>query len=519
MSVIIAIALCWLPSIGFCETYYVSLDGLDSRTGTADWTNALRTIGNAITKATSAGDVVLVSNGTYVLTETARLVIDTHVTIMSLNGPEQTIIDGNYPTRNRGSVTMGNPQALLSGFTISNSSAAGGSIAVDYGGGVRVNSGIVSNCIIRNCSSRRGGGGAAVYGTNSFLLETRLFDNYAEDHQSWGGGGGVYASDGNVFKCIISNCVSPRGGGMFLQGVNTIQACTINSNSASTAGGLLNNTGASEIKECTISSNNAILNAGGLYLNANHNALVSNCVIEGNSVNGSGGGLYAAGGNRVFDSTIQFNTAGDKGGGARSSAVIWERCLIQNNLAENEGGGLYAAGGDFTSCLIASNDSHVDGGGVYIYRAETAMRNCTIVANTASNTAGGVYIGRGSTGTYTNLMVNTIVYFNTAASSSNWYGAYYPDYVSFTNCCLAPVPAANYASGSGNTASNPAMVNVDEGNYHLTKESPCVNTGLLESWMINAVDLDGRAFPDRFSGLPDMGCYEFVWPGSMIKLY
>ncbi len=362
--------------------------------------------------------------------------------------------------------------------------------------------------------------------TVELLIESTLFDNYSEDSGSYGGGGGFYAATGNVYNCIISNCVSPRGGGAFLIGKSFIQACTINSNRASSGGGLWNDTGASEIKTCTINSNYATYQAGGLYLVADRNALISNCVITANSVNrtatvnsGYGGGLYVLGGNRIIESIIQGNTAGDQGGGARAGSDIWERCLILNNVAGNEGGGLYinaSLGIDLKSCLIASNMAYTNGGGIYIFRSETATRNCTIVANTASNIAGGVYNSRALAGTYTNLLINTIIYFNTASSSSNWY-ILNPNttYVAYTNCCMAPAPAANY--GSGNTAANPAMINVNEGKYRLTKESPCVNTGFQENWMLNALDIDGRSRLDRFSGLADMGCYEFVWSGSMIK--
>lgn len=73
------------------------------------------------------------------------------------------------------------------------------------------------------------------------------------------------------------------------------------------------------------------------------------------------------------------------------------------------------------------------------------------------------------------------------------------------------------ASGvnTNNIVADPLFVNFAAGDYHLSAQSPCVNTGANADWMLNAVDLDGRSRIDRFSRRADMGCYEYLPRGMM----
>ncbi|MGI6088308.1 MAG: choice-of-anchor Q domain-containing protein, partial [Kiritimatiellia bacterium] len=69
-----------------------------------------------------------------------------------------------------------------------------------------------------------------------------------------------------------------------------------------------------------------------------------------------------------------------------------------------------------------------------------------------------------------------------------------------------------------NTTNAPVFVNSDAGDYRLAQGSPCINTGTNLPWMAEAVDLDGRPRIDRFSRLPDMGCYEHMPQGMILNL-
>ena len=52
----------------------------------------------------------------------------------------------------------------------------------------------------------------------------------------------------------------------------------------------------------------------------------------------------------------------------------------------------------------------------------------------------------------------------------------------------------------------------------LRRRSPGVNAGLDQDWMAAATDLDGRHRQDVFSGRVDIGAYEVVPVGGLLKL-
>lgn len=455
------------------ETYYVATNGVDTRTGTGDWANALATISNALAKATAAHDLVLASNGTYKLD--AQITIVNPVTVRGWKGPEFTVIDGNYPTRLSRSIWIDHPDAILAGFTISNSAAWQGSGSENSNGGaVWLERGTVSNCHIVNNLSERYGGGIYV------------------------------AGDGRVINCAVKYCSAfSEGGGIALHGVSgAIIDSTVFSNSAAKGGGL--SVGTSFVSNCLI---------------------ISNYTTEVGK-DSCGGGIYLIGAATVTDCTIQDNiTEGYGGGGGwgNGAGARWERCLIQGNRSEYSsfgGGGLHLhADQQVTDCLIISNYSQYQGGGVYIYRSNTELRNCTIVANTAIAQpigGGGLYVNRRNDGMHTNNFINMLVYFNEAAGGvySNYYcQCYLPDTISFLNCCFAPAPPAGYHSNT--ITVDPDLVNWPEGDYRLNGASLCINAGLTLSEMLGGYDVEGRRRVDMFSRIVDIGAYEYVPRGGV----
>ena len=148
------------------------------------------TIGDAI-NALKDGDIIYVNNGTY--TEN----IDFNgkaITLRSVNGPENTIIDGNG---NGVVVTMDSGEdenSILYGFTIRN--------GMDYkGGGVHIDgsSPIIRNCIIENNTGISNGGG--IYLDRSFaLIDSCIIRNNGAEK-----GGGIYTTDDRGLP-IFQNC-------------------------------------------------------------------------------------------------------------------------------------------------------------------------------------------------------------------------------------------------------------------------------------------------------------------------
>ena len=60
-------------------------------------------------------------------------------------------------------------------------------------------------------------------------------------------------------------------------------------------------------------------------------------------------------------------------------------------------------------------------------------------------------------------------------------------------------------------SSDPLFVNAAAGDFHLQTNSPCRNTGTNETWMVGALDLDGK--PRIAGGIVDMGAFEIPTVG------
>jgi predicted outer membrane repeat protein len=139
-----------------------------------------------------------------------------------------------------------------------------GNSADFYGGGIIMNTGLVSNCSITGNSAGSQGGG--VYGEWC----TTSFQNCDISGNSSGGegGGGFYAEYG--------------------YSTSLFQNCTITSNSTTgDGGGLHMGTSTPQVTNCVISRNTAV-DGGGIYFQGAYSgyAVVTNAIVEGNNGNG-----------------------------------------------------------------------------------------------------------------------------------------------------------------------------------------------------------------------------------------
>ncbi len=235
-----------------------------------------------------------------------------------------------------------------------------------------------------------------------------------------------------------------RGGGVLLAGGATLLDCILVSNSAQYGGGV------------------GLVRGG----------FVRNCVVTGNTATAYGGGADCYYGGRV------------------------ENCVVISNRASSYGGGLSLLyGGEARNTLVARNYGAM-GGGVWVL-GTGAVVNCTVCDNAAGSSGGGLN-GSGTNG----VVLNSIVYFNTAPSGANV----------ATNCSAwlrrsCTLPAAPV---SGNVTNDPMPVSRTNANYRLQAGSVCVNAGSNLAWMAEAVDLDGA--PRVRMDAVDMGAYE--WAGA-----
>ncbi|MGH7978658.1 MAG: PKD domain-containing protein [Limisphaerales bacterium] len=280
-------------------TYYVNANSSNPTPPYASWSTAATDIQSAI-DAASVGDLVLVTDGVYQVggetingyAMTNRVLINKPVTVESVNGPANTIIEGSqYAVATAYSAQFGEQPF----------------IGNPYGFGT-----VRCVCIT----------------TNAALIGFTLTDGatlYEPPQTADGEGGGVWCVSTNtdvISNCVlVANAAYSQGGGAF-QG--TLLGCGILNNWAMNGGGAAN----AAIFRCLLISNTA---SGTAY-----------------GPNGSGGGAFNC---SVFDSAFAQNSATYEGGGADGGTLV--NCTITENTATERGGG--TANCNPTNCIIYYN--------------------------------------------------------------------------------------------------------------------------------------------------------------------
>jgi len=442
------------------DTHYVSLAGTNDVNGKyTNWAGAATQIQWAVDAAVD-NDTVLVSNGTYNLTN--QISIIKAITVQSFRGRSNTFVNGNKEFAASRCVFMENNSALVAGFCISN----GGSRAID-GGGVYLSRGTLADCVVISNVGRYGGGIFIWKGTvtNCVVVNNISVSNQYATH----GGGGICGSSsgyGSILNCDIISNIAVMGGGISLcayQGAFMVKNCNISHNYASdsmSGGGVWFKANGYPVymEHCAISGNQGVGNGGGIHVQGYYLNCISNCVVSHNTAGGNGGGYY---------DEVDYSLA---------SNYLFN-CLFSSNIASGASG---------------------KGGAVFSSARNVFINNCTIVSNQSAEGAGLLV---------TNLsanVVNCIIYFNGVQDAAT---------SSFSYCCIQ---STNGLTGTGNITNDPALIDLAGGNYRLNVRSPCVNTGSNQDWMTNSLDLDDR-MRIRY-GTVDMGAYETIYEGTIYRL-
>ena len=201
-----------------------------------------------------------------------------------------------------------------------------------------------------------------------------------------------------------------------------------------------------------------------------------------------GGGIYC--GNHSNPTLISLkvieNTAGLDGGGI----VIYHsdptliNVIVSENSAGYWGGGIYMRDSNplIISTVIYSNSAESRGGGIFLESdSSPTLSNVTIYGNHSEETGGGIVSWMDSNPT----LNNCIVWENTP---STFVGE---------DLTVTYSDVQDGFEGEGNIDEDPLFVDPDEGNFHLTEDSPCIDTG----------DPDSPDDPDGTRA--DMGAFPF----------
>jgi len=242
------------------------------------------------------------------------------------------------------------------------------------------------------------------------------------------------------------------------------------------------------ITNCTISSNSTGYDGGGIYGDWGSSPTISNCIISGNSAGYDGGGISCA-----WDSSLTISN-----------------CTISGNSAGYDGGGISCGWGSsltISNCTISGNSAGYDGGGIYGYRdSSLTISNCTISGNSANDDGGGISCDWGSS----LIVVNSILWGDS------------PDEVSGSPITITYSDIEGGWTGEGNIDANPQFVGGSD--YHLTANSPCIDTGtgdIVTYPLLPTDDIDGdtRPLDGNKDGTAeyDMGSDEYIYSLATIS--
>ncbi len=264
--------------------------------------------------------------------------------------------------------------------------------------------------------------------------------------------------------CVLSGFTIRNGRGIMGNGTHaTIRNNVIAGNSGSgwqaKGGGLCGCDGM--IQNNVVTGNSAVY-GGGLY---DCNGTIQNNIITGNSAS-DGGGLYDCNGT-IQNNMITGNSADAYwfgGGGLTDCDGTIQNNVITGNSAWR-GGGLYACGGTIQNNTISGNSAtgwQANGGG--LSACNGTIQNNTISGNCATGwqaKGGGLYDCHGT-------IQNCVIWANRAREGAQLWECVEPTY----SCIQDWI-----GGGEGNIPLDPRFVDPENGDFHLTPWSPCIDAG------------------------------------------
>ncbi|MCB1069042.1 MAG: right-handed parallel beta-helix repeat-containing protein [Kiritimatiellae bacterium] len=280
---------------------YVSAASINPVAPYTNLTEAATDIQTAI-DASMNGDLIFIDSGVYNTGYrtnaygTSRILVTKGVTLASLYGPEQTIIEGSAAEFIRG-IFVNHAQAELHGLGIRHGVVNGNSANLlerDGGGLLAWGASKIRDCVIENCSAT-----------------------------PWGSGGGAYIAKvtGRVERITARNCQANAGGGIavFWGQSLYLDGCTLVSNSAIYGGGMIADN-APRIINLLALHNNASIRGGGISLGTFVG--IWHATILHNSAGTDSGGIYFYDRSSVANSIVISNGISALSSAATNNSII-----------------------------------------------------------------------------------------------------------------------------------------------------------------------------------------------------
>ncbi|MFO7896649.1 MAG: right-handed parallel beta-helix repeat-containing protein [Candidatus Cloacimonadales bacterium] len=376
-----------------------------------------------------------------------------------------------------------------------------------------INAEYVQNTQIKRLSVTNGnddyGGGIYCSASDIVLEDLEFYNNSAEV------GGAIYinSSLAGIRNVSIHDNQALNGGGMSIVGnddVITLDNVSIYRNVAKFGAGIKNGSGNIKLIDCLISENefgDVDGNGAGIYCYMFSMTEIIDSTIENNYIqNGEGAGIYTFWSSLVIDNSVIENNFCEEGVGAGifsiGSTINIDRSKIISNTANgynSKGGGLWLLAGETAIVRTSISDNSANSGaGIFIDESDIYLENNTF-SNNMAITGGSISFFRNSSVSIKNCILRS-------SGTNELYNYYYE---------TGNILSINYSNiqngeqgivmGDGNNliefASNidldPLFVDPENGDYHLSADSPCIDAG----------DPDSPLDPDGTTA--DLGAFYF----------
>jgi len=287
----------------------------------------------------------------------------------------------------------------------------------------------------------------------------------------------------------------------------TIVSCTFVGNSATHGGGMYNDYGCSpRMIDCTFTGNSAQEFGGGLCNSTWCSPVLTGCTFAENTAEHGAGMCNFDGCCPVLAGCVfSDNTAGLTGGGMHSDFYcdpILVGCTFSGNRSLSLGGGMYTVHNStpiLTGCVFRQNQGDFIGGAMYS-AVSPVLTGCAFIANWAYR-GGGLYnsgspvivnctFGDNEAGDFGDCFYNKYNSHLRVVGSILWNGenqVWNEDdaQLTITYSCVQ-----GGSEGEGNIDADPVFVDPENGDYHLSAGSPCIDAGANSALPADSFDLD-----------------------------
>jgi hypothetical protein len=301
---------------------------------------------------------------------------------------------------------------------------------------------------------------------------------------------------GSGYLATIIDCERTSRGFIFANGETSsteLRALTIQNGRDSLGGGILVTNGSPAILYCSINDCSADY-GGAVAVQAGSPGFVGCFFIHNHSLQG-GGAVYTYNSSSQFAAdTFDGNDTKAMGGGVamEGGSLFIVSSIFKDNVGDQGGGAFFSKGGDvaFVNGSFSVNTANVGGGAISLTEGTAcSVTNSTFGANLSHDGPGAIM-----TDDKSNVTVSNSIMWTDGTKELSGH----------TNVRFSCI--AGGATGDGNTADDPRLVDAINHDLHIRIGSACIDKADKSSVVIGQ-DQDGR---DRVIGSgPDMGAYEY----------